>query len=300
MASIVYTAILISSIIFLARKNVDKETYFPLKIFGYFILGSFTFHLNQISLPLGFIVYLIFFRPKLNVQGKRIAAVFGFSAFIIVQWMIPYVIDGWENRPISMEHELGSVYTVDFQEENERVMRKLNVESSSLRLDNFEVDYTEDGSITDLSWKLGGQNDDGYTLYQIEYDMDKNRYHIMKSQLETGPHSNQSLDAERFFKNLSVLDIKDITHAKGDFTSYVIKSTGERIHYSEGKPTHIISEGEIKLVENDQVPIEGYIISTFAMKKTGEKRNDRGNISQESFESTESSEYLLDVNAGEK
>ncbi|WP_340373214.1 hypothetical protein [Peribacillus sp. FSL E2-0218] len=300
MASIVYTAILISSIIFLARKNVDKETYFPLKILGYFILGSFTFNINQISLPLGFIVYLIFFRPKLNVQGKRIAAVFGFLAFIIVQWMTPYVIDGWKNRPISMEHELGSVYTVDFQEENERVMQELNVKSSSLRLDNFEVDYTEDGSITDLSWKLGGQNDDGYTLYQIEYDMDKNRYQVMKSQLEPGPHSNQFLDAERFFENLSVLDIKDLTHAKGDFPSYVIKSTGERIHYSEGNPTHILTDGEIKLVENDQVPVEGYIISTFAMKKTEEKRNDRGNISQESFESTEYSEYLLDVIVGEK
>ena len=32
-----------------------------------------------------------------------------------------------------------------------------------------------------------------------------------------------------FFENLNVLDIKDITHAKGVFSSYVIQSTGERI-----------------------------------------------------------------------
>lgn len=72
MASIVYTVILIVSFLFLVWKNDDKESYFPLKIIGYFILGSFAFNFNQISLPLGFVVYLIFFRPKLNVQVKRI------------------------------------------------------------------------------------------------------------------------------------------------------------------------------------------------------------------------------------
>ncbi|MDF9759548.1 hypothetical protein OKW24_001321 [Peribacillus simplex] len=88
MASIVYTVILIVCFLFLVWKNDDQESYFPLKIIGYFILGSFAFNFNQISLPLGFVVYLIFFRPKLNVQVKRIAAVFGFLAFIFVQWAI--------------------------------------------------------------------------------------------------------------------------------------------------------------------------------------------------------------------
>ncbi|MGE6378156.1 hypothetical protein [Peribacillus muralis] len=300
MATIVYTVILIVSFIFLMRKKDDKDNYFPLKIIGYFILGSFEFKLNQISLPLGFIVYLIFFRPKLNIQVKRQAATFGFFAFIIVQWIIPGVINSYENRSISIKHELGSVYEVDFQEENERVMHELNVESSGLKLEDFEVNYTEEGRITDLGWKLSGQNEDSYFLYQIQYDLDKNRYQVMKSHLETGHHSNPFLDAEYFFENLNVLDIRDITYAKGDFSSYGIKSTGERIHYSEGNHTPIISDGKIRLVENDQGPVEGYIISTYAMKKTGEKRNDRGNITQESSESTKSSEYLFDANVGER
>ncbi|MBK5498408.1 hypothetical protein [Peribacillus sp. TH14] len=300
MASIVYTVILIVSFLFLVWKNDDKESYFPLKIIGYFILGSFAFNFNQISLPLGFVVYLIFFRPKLNVQVKRIAAVFGFLAFIFVHWTIAYAMDEWESRPIFIEHELGSVYTMNFQEEYELVKQDLNLENNSLRLEDFEVDYTEDGRITDLSWQLLGQNGNSYNLYQIRYDIDKNRYQVMNSQLETWLQYNRLIDAEHFFENLNVLDIKDITHAKGDFSSYVIQSTGELINYAVENRTHVVSNGEIQLLDDEQLPVEGYYISTFAMKKTAEERDDQGNITQESFEGTELSDYLFDVNFDEE
>ncbi|MEW5550512.1 hypothetical protein ABGT24_00240 [Peribacillus frigoritolerans] len=298
MASIVYTVILIVSFLFLMWKNDDKESYFPLKIIGYFILGSFAFNFNQISLPLGFVVYLIFFRPKLNVRVKRIATVFGFLAFIFVHWTIPYAMDEWESRPIFIEHELGSIYTMNFQKEYELVKQELK--NNSLRLEDFEVDYTEDGRITDLSWQLLGKKGNSYNLYQIRYDIDKNKYQVMNSQLETWPQYNRLIDAEHFFENLNVLDIKDITHAKGDFSSYVIQSTGERINYAVENRTHVISNGEIQLLDDEQLPVEGYYISTFAMKKTGEERDDRGNITQESFEGTELSDYLFDVNFGKE
>ncbi|MDV7767726.1 hypothetical protein [Peribacillus sp. CSMR9] len=300
MASIVYTVILIVSFLFLVWKNDDQESYFPLKIIGYFILGSFAFNFNQISLPLGFVVYLIFFRPKLNVQVKRIAAVFGFLAFIFVQWVIPYAMDDWGNRPIFIEHELGSVYTMNFQEEYELVKQELNLENNSLRLEDFEVDYTEDGRITDLSWQLIGQNGNSYNLYEIRYDIDRNRYQVMNSQLETWLQYNRLIDAEHFFENLNVLDIKDITHAKGDFSSYGIQSTGERTNYEVENRAYVVLNGEIQLLDDKQLPVEGYYISTFATKKTGEERDDQGNIIQESFEGTVLSDYLFDVNFGEK
>ncbi|MFD9624224.1 hypothetical protein [Peribacillus muralis] len=300
MASIVYTVILIVSMVFLVWKNEDEESNFPIKLMGYFLLGSFTFNLNQIFLPLGFIVYLIFFRPKLNIMVKRMSAIFGFLAFICVQWIIPFVIDEWKSRPISIEHEIGSVYTMNFQQENERVMQELNLVNNTVRLEDFKVDYTEDGRITELSWKLLRQHDDSYNLYEIQYDIANKRYQVNNSELETWLQYNQLIDAEHFFEILNVLDIKDITHAKGDFSTYVIQSTGERINYGGEDRIHIISDGEMKLIDNEQLPVEGYYISTYAMKKTGEKRNDQGNITQENFESAETSDYFFDVDLSEK
>ncbi|MCS0824780.1 hypothetical protein NX029_12430 [Cytobacillus firmus] len=301
MASIIYTVILIVSFLFLVWKKGEAESYFPLKIIGYFILGSFAFNFNQIPLPIGFIVYLLFLRPKLNVNVKRMASVFGVLAFILVHWILQFAIHEWESRPIFIEHELGSVYTMNFQDEYEQVNQELKLENNNLRLEDFEVNYVKDGSITDLSWQLLGQNGNSYNLYQIRYDIVKSRYRVANSQLDTWLQYNRLIEADHFFENLNVLDIKEITHAKGDFSSYVIQSAGERINYAVENRTHFfISNGEIQLLDDEQLPVEGYYISTFAMKKTGEKRDDKGNITQESFEGTEPSDYLIDINIGEE
>ena len=301
MASIVYTVILIVSFLFLVRKMDETESYFPLKVIGYFIVGSFAFNFNQIPLPLGFIVYLLFFRPTLNKDVKRMASVFGVLAFILVHWIFPFAIHEWQSRPIFIEHELGSVYTMNFQDEYEQVKQELKIENKNLRLEDFEVNYVKDGRITDLSWQLLEQNGNSYNLYQIRYDIDRSKYRVTESKLDSWIQYTRLIEAEHFFENLNVLDVKDITHAKGTFSSYVIRSTGERINYAIGNRTHfLISNREIQLLDDEQLPVEGYYISTFAMKKTEEKRDDKGNITQESFEGIELSDYLFDVNFGEE
>ncbi|WML26206.1 hypothetical protein [Neobacillus sp. OS1-33] len=301
MASIVYTVILLVSFLFLVWKKDDTESYFPLKIIGYFVLGSFAFNFNQISLPLGFIAYLLFFRPKLNVHVKRIAAILGVLAFILIHWILPSAINEWESRPIFIEHELGSVYTMNFQNEYELIKQELNLENNSLRLEDFEVDYVEDGRITDLRWQLLVQNGNSYNLYQIQYDVSKSRYRVMYRQLDTWLQYNRLIDTDHFFEILNVLNIKDITHVKNDFSSYVIQSSGERVNYAIENQTHfIVSNGKIQLLDVEQLPVEAYYISTFAMEKTGEERDKKGNITQESFEGNEASDYLFDVKFGEK
>lgn len=301
MASIVYTVILIVSFICLVLKKGEAESNFPLKLIGYFILGSFTFNFNQIPLPLGFIVYLLFFRPTLNVDVKRMAAIFGVFAFIVVHWILPFAIHEWQSRPILIEHELGSVYTMNFQDEYELIKQELKLENEFLRLEDFGVEYVKDGRITDLSWQLLGQNGNRFDLYQIRYDIDEGRYRVTNSQPDTWLQYNRLIEAEQFFENLNVLDIKDITHVKGDFSSYVIRSTGERMNYAVENGTHFyLSNGEIQILDNEQLPVEAFYISTFAMKKTGEKRNDQGNITEVSFEGTEPSDYLFEVKFGEE
>jgi len=301
MASIVYTVILLVSFLFLVRKKVDTESNFPLKLIGYFILGSFAFRFNQISFPLGFIAYLLFFRPHLNEHVKRIAALFGILAFILIHWILPYAINEWESRPKVIEHELGSVYTMNFQDEYKLIRQELNLENNNLRLEDFEVDYVKDGRITDLRWQLLGQTGTSYNLYQIRYDFSKSRYRVMYRQLDTWLQYNRLIDADRFFENLNVLKIKDITHAKGDFSSYGIQSSGERVNYAVENRTHfIVLNGKIQFLDDEQLPVEGYDISTFAMEKTGEESDEQGNTTQESFEDTESSHYLFDVKFGEK
>jgi hypothetical protein len=138
----------------------------------------------------------------------------------------------WESCAIFIEHEPGSVFTMNFQDEYELIKQELKLENQNLRLEDFEVEYVKDGRITDLSWQLLGQNGNSYNLYQIRYDVGKSRYRVTNNQLEKWLQYNRLIEADYFFENLNVLDIKDMTHAKGDFSSYVIRSTGERINYA--------------------------------------------------------------------
>ncbi len=122
------------------------------------------------------------------------------------------------------------------------------------------------------------------------------RYQGTNSKLDTWLQYNRLIEAEHFFENLDVLVIKDITHSKGDFSSFVIRSTGERTNYAVENGTHyFLLNGEIQVLDDERLPVEAYYISTFVMKKTGEKRDDQGNLREESFEGTDSSDYLFDV-----
>ncbi|TXC92758.1 hypothetical protein FS935_00700 [Metabacillus litoralis] len=301
MISIVYTGVLIVSFLFLVRKKTETEAYFPLKIVGYFILGSFAFNFNQFTLPLGLIVYLLFFRPKLNVDVKQMAAVFGVTAFILVHWILPFAINEWQSRPIIIERELDSVYTVNFQDEYDQIKEKLKIEHNHLRLEDFELNYGKNGQITDLRWQLLEQNGNNYNLYQIRYDTENNRYELRRSQLDSWLQYDRLIPAYYFFENLTILDIKDITLAKGNFSSYVIRSTGQRTYHELGNEnSFFISNGDIHLIDDEKLPFEGYYILTYALKKTEEKKDDNGNIIFESFEGAESTDYLFDVNFSEE
>jgi len=52
--------------------NLDTESNVQLKIVGYFLLGAFTFSLNGFAFPLGFILFLLFFRPTKNRKPVRV------------------------------------------------------------------------------------------------------------------------------------------------------------------------------------------------------------------------------------
>jgi hypothetical protein len=304
MASIIYTIILIVIFLILIRKKNDEESYFPLKVIGYFILGSFALNLNQISLPLGFVLYLLFFRPKLNEHVKRIAAIYGVVAFVLVHWILPVAIQEWESRPHFIEHEIDSVYSMGFQSDFKLIKGKFKIENNELKLEDFEVDYVKDGSIKELNWQLLSHQNDRYTHYKINYDVDNKRYRVTKSQLDTWLQYDYLIDAGLFFENLKILDIKDIMQDKGEFPYYVIRSSGESVFHTidESVDLHtlfVVENGEIHSINKEQLPIEGYEITTFAMKKTGEQRNKLGNITQESFEGIRTTGYLFNTNGVE-
>lgn len=66
----------------LFRNREEEEDLLFLKLIGYYFLGSFTFNLNGLVLPVGFVISL-FIKPRQNKSVKRGSAIFGLIMMIL-------------------------------------------------------------------------------------------------------------------------------------------------------------------------------------------------------------------------
>ncbi|RBP93092.1 hypothetical protein DFO70_106224 [Cytobacillus firmus] len=66
----------------LFRSRNEEEEHLILKLIGYYLLGTFTFSVNGIVLPVGFIISL-FLKPRQNRSVKRGSAIFGLVIMVI-------------------------------------------------------------------------------------------------------------------------------------------------------------------------------------------------------------------------
>lgn len=104
----------------LIYRHRDKdEDFLGLKLMGYYFLGAFRFNLNEFAIPLGFLIYLVAFYPKTNVQIKRNSALLGLL-ILIVGVAVPRYNDYAFTRPIEVvadsinlyEHSLDEDWTI--------------------------------------------------------------------------------------------------------------------------------------------------------------------------------------------
>ncbi|MFC4101436.1 hypothetical protein [Paenibacillus xanthanilyticus] len=70
----------------LYTKRETNEELLGLKLFGYYILGAFSFTVNSLVLPVGFVLSF-FLRPKTNAGIKRGASIFGLI-MLILNWIL--------------------------------------------------------------------------------------------------------------------------------------------------------------------------------------------------------------------
>jgi TRAP-type uncharacterized transport system fused permease subunit len=80
--SLLPAIIVIIGLIIIYQQRAGSEEYLGLKLIGYYLLGSFNLHIG-ILIPIGIIIYLLFFHPSSNARVKRMSAWFGFIIMIL-------------------------------------------------------------------------------------------------------------------------------------------------------------------------------------------------------------------------
>ncbi|MBZ9687342.1 hypothetical protein G9F72_013500 [Clostridium estertheticum] len=137
--NVFFTVVLILGLVIIYRKREFSENLLFVKLLCYYLLGSFRFNLNKLSVPLGFILYLVFFHPKLNARSKRYAVLLGLLLYIIGV-SLPLINKYLYEIPKQITVNSVSINTIDFQNDWQLIKEKLEVNDDT-RLEEFNLNY---------------------------------------------------------------------------------------------------------------------------------------------------------------
>lgn len=239
----------------------EEEELLGLKLIGYYFLGGFRFNFNNVTLPLGYIIYIVFFRPKTNSTAKRYSAVLGLIIFIIGSFM-PFITESFFERTRYIDVASNDVYQIDFVKDYLEITNKLDI-SNNLRLEDFKVDFEKEGNIRRLKYLLVERSKDGYVLYNVQLDFKNNRYSIKPNRVNRWLQNDTLVDAKYFFKTFESLDLRGIIPKK-EYPWYTIRCRGqwENQGISQYK-NYLIEDKNIRELNEEELPIEGYVLETF-------------------------------------
>ncbi|WP_312112065.1 hypothetical protein [Brevibacillus reuszeri] len=258
---ILLTGLVIVAFVLIFRNREEAEANLGYKIVGYYLLGAFTFRLNEYALPVGFVVFLLFFRPVKNIKTKQNSAYLGL-AFYLLQLIIPAVEEYIYEYPREVAASSSNMYEVPFTHEWTAIRDRIEIDPRA-HLEDFHAEYQKDGEIDRLSYKLVSRSAEGFIHYRIEYSPETKAYSIHRKKVgnEWGQFDRTVL-ATRFFEVLDQAEVKQLSAKNGDEENYLI-SDGEMTSYAVKKSQKYRIQGnEIKELTNDELPIIGYSITT--------------------------------------
>lgn len=284
LVQIILAVLAVAGIIYIFLKSDRTEDLLLLKLFGYYVLGSFRFNFNTIAIPIGFLVYLALLRPKLNAKNKRQAAVLGLILFAI-GLAVPAIDNYLYQRPLEVQAKSTNVYEFDFQNDWVLLQQQLKL-PDEVQLEDFEVDFENDGSIRELRYRLITTQDGGAVYYHVNLDKEQKVYVIRRYKVNRWVDQEHLVKAQRFFEVLSSLNIEELK-PKQEYSWHAVSSEGGlRTYGIKDREKYLIgSNGDIQPIPNERLPVELYCISVYGMQQMGE----------ESYQSQGTKEYYFSV-----
>lgn len=257
--TVIYLLLPAVGIYFILRKRQEEEQYLVLKLIGYYILCAFSFSINAFMLPLGFIIYMIALRPKMNKKPKQQAAILGLVMFGIL-FISPHVETMIFEMPQEVSGSGQHVYSFAFEENWVKVQEELGIDRNAT-LQNFELAYHADGAIEEMNAQIVGRKNESFVFYNVTYAASDERFSVERRKLNNEWHQHQMIEADRFFSTLDRLPLKKVK-PEHDFSKYELSMEGSPISYAvlSGKKYVIMSE-EIVKVENYELPIRGFMLT---------------------------------------
>ncbi|MBG9944936.1 hypothetical protein ABD77_23890 [Brevibacillus formosus] len=265
--SILLTIILIGLLVFIYQKREETESNLGWKVVGYFWLGAFTFKVNETPLPLGFLLFLLIFRPMTNVKTKKRSAYLGLACFLILHLILPAVERDLFERPRDVAAASDNMFQINFTNDWMTIRDQLKIDEHA-RLVYFKANYQKNGQIDRLYYNVVSVSEKDSIYYDIHFSADTNRYTIGAEKVGVeGLEYVEFVEASRFFEVLDEVQVRNLS-LEQPFVGYTLRFDGERIKDAdEYRRKYLILGKEIKTITSDQLPIEGYPIQLCGKEK---------------------------------
>lgn len=158
------------------------------------------------------------------------------------------------------------------------------------KIENYSLAYDSNGEIRDIYFELIAQ-EEGLVHYRVQFIKSEQVYRINAQKIDQWIQYNRLMLAEQFFQLLDTVDLREI-RPEGDFEWLELRSQGSMVSYGiENTQKYVIKQGEITEITNDQLPITGFYLSSYGMKKVKESGDTTA------YEGQGMRDYLFDVSS---
>ncbi|TYS18536.1 hypothetical protein FZC78_03075 [Rossellomorea vietnamensis] len=271
-AQVIILVLSIIVVLVLYTKSKDAESFLLLKLAGYTCIGAFVLDLDGVKLPLGFAVFLLFFRkPKVNADTKQIAAFAGVH-ILLLGIFIPHIETMIFQRTHHVDIQDTNFYSGSLADELEHLKDYFHMNRNSTELRGLDMVIQEDGTYKYLSFGLAEDTHKGTVNYSIDLSDDRESFEVSRYKVKEDDDylSNQQFtDAELVLANIDIITPSMFEMEGKEY--YHLKTDGIRESYdAKSDSSYKIDTAGKHKVEDNQLPAQTIVAEVCGSKELTE------------------------------
>jgi hypothetical protein len=251
----------IAVLIVLYRKSDKEEPYIVVKLIGYIILGTAMLNLNGVKIPVGFIIFLLFFRKiPVNAWSKKRAAYAGFAVFLL-SVILSFAMTEWYERPRNVTLVETNFYKGSLLEEWKHIKKELDVENEyGVKLIRFGAVIDKEGDYENIDISIVDESYPENVFYRIRLSEDGDSVNLKKTKSDAGGWGPTSYtEADFVFSQLDLITKPMLNDESMNY--YELNSDGQRMGYAvKGGNNYRVDTAGKKELKDSELPVNGIAV----------------------------------------
>lgn len=249
------------AVIILYRKSEEVEPFLFLKLFGCTFLGAFMINLNGFKLPLGFVVFLLFFRNiPVNAAYKKRAAYVGLIVFLL-SVVLSFIETKLYEWPRKVQLQDTNFYSGSMVGEWENIKEEFEImDDYGVKITDFRTVISHEGKFKNLEMSLVEDAHPYMIYYTLNLLDDGKSVEVKRKKVESNQwEDSHYVEAHYLLANIDLITKPMLNNE--EITYYELRTDGQRNGYAirEQMKFSIDTSGKEK-IENSQLPVDGILV----------------------------------------